>query len=236
MSHRRIDQSFRALILVLVSASSILHSEPSRIRFDFNDLHDRVWVGRRFWAIPLEDWRIRAGRIECAGRRPEMRVNLLNPVLAKRGGDLELSVRMGMLQTSEIMSSAGLRIGIRDPEDADARAACYFGRGIDASIDTVLFVVDPSFDSIALAEKVRQRLIKDPDRVIIVLNKIDSKHQTKKLEAELSKRWLKVVDAIPYDPGILEAGLQGNSLQSIFATHHMDNVLNLILSESEDSE
>ena len=112
----------------------------------------------------------------------------------------------------------------------------HFGRGIDAFIDAVLFVVDPSFESIALAEKVHQRLSKDPDRVIIVLNKIDSKHHIKKLEGELGKRGLKVVDAIPYDPGILEAGLQGNSLQPIFATHHIDNVLNLILSEPEDSE
>ena len=135
MSNRRMQQFIATLVLLLVSASSFLHSEPTRIRFDFNGLNDRVWVGRRFWAVPLEDWRVRGGRLECLGRRPEMRVNLLNPVLAKHG-DLELSVRMGTLQTSEIVSSAGLRIGIRDFEDADARAACYFGRGIDAGIAT----------------------------------------------------------------------------------------------------
>jgi len=110
----------------------------------------------------------------------------------------------------------------------------HFGRGIDTSIDKVLFVVDPSFESIALAEKVNQRLSENPNKVMTVLNKIDSKGLADKLKAELNKRGLKSMDAIPYDQAVFEAGLEGDPLKPIIAMYPIDKILNLLLSEHKD--
>ena len=110
----------------------------------------------------------------------------------------------------------------------------HFGRGIDTSIDTVLFVVDPSFESIALAEKVNQRLSENPNKVMTVLNKIDSKRHAKKLEAELHKRGLELLDTIPYDPAVFETGLEGGPLDPIIAMHPIDNILTVLLSKHKD--
>ena len=112
----------------------------------------------------------------------------------------------------------------------------HFGRGIDTSIDTVVFVVDPSFESINLAEKVTQRLSDSPNKVRIVLNKIDSKRHAEKIEGELNKRGLMLLDTIPYDPEILEAGLEGDPLNPILAMSPIDNILDLILCEPNDHE
>ncbi len=107
----------------------------------------------------------------------------------------------------------------------------HFGRGIDTSTDTVLFVVDPTFESIALAEKVNQHLSENPNKVMTVLNKIDSKLLADKLKAELNKRGLKSMNAIPYDPAIFEAGIEGYPLHPTIAMHPIDEILDLLLSK-----
>jgi alkaline phosphatase D len=122
------------LLITLLSCSRIIKSVE--YKSNFNETQDRVWIGRDFWAIPLEDWQIKNGRLECVGNRDNMRINLLTTVLGKEQGDFYISFRAGILEKSETTGSAGVRIGVFDAEDPDVRAACYFGRGIDMGIST----------------------------------------------------------------------------------------------------
>ena len=137
-------------VLLPVVLSQLFCSNQRSVEFfaDFDNVNDRVWIGRDFWAIPMEDWRIRDGRMECIGERNNMRVNLLTHVLSEKEGTVFISVRMGLLEPGRTVGSAGLRIGIVDAEDGDARAACYFGKGLNAGISTDdrLFIETSSTD------------------------------------------------------------------------------------------
>ena len=106
-----------------------------------NDL-DRNWLGPELWANPMQDWRVKGGRIECTNAAPGRNVHVLTRELADRGGDLKMSVRIGRLDGSPIgggKGSAGFRIGIlgtlgAHPELRDVRNNLAFSGGFDAGI------------------------------------------------------------------------------------------------------
>jgi alkaline phosphatase D len=114
---------FIVLFIIAILFFSCSKRNTGELTFDFNEIHDRVWIGRDFWAIPMEDWCIQESRLECIGDRYNMRVNVLTHVLSEKKGTLSVSVRMGLLKPGQIASTAGFRIGVYDPEDTDVRAA-----------------------------------------------------------------------------------------------------------------
>ncbi len=99
---------------------------------------NRVWIGEDYWAIPMEDWRVNEGRIECLGVEKFSRVNILTAVINRGMGDLLISSDAGLLKKTSTGKggSAGFAIGIRDNVDPDAKSVCYFGKGINAGIST----------------------------------------------------------------------------------------------------
>lgn len=99
---------------------------------DFN-VPDRTWIGQDFWSIPLEDWQVKDGRVECIGKRKNMHLNVLTSVVGEGEGDVSVSVRMGVLRNGK-PASAGVQLGLWNAEDQDVRALCYFGRGLDAGV------------------------------------------------------------------------------------------------------
>lgn len=103
-------------------------------RADF-ETADRTWIGKDFCSIPLEDWQVKNGRVECFGKRSNMRVNVLTAFIKEGEGDVSVSVRMGLLKAGR-PATAGLRLGIWDEEDQDVRALCYHGRGLDAGVSS----------------------------------------------------------------------------------------------------
>ena len=85
----------------------------------------------------------------------------------------------------------------------------HFGRGIDEAIDKVVLVVEPSFESINIAERIRGLAAGMNKEVAAVLNKMPSEKVTKRLLEELSNRALKLIGIIPNDLQVFEAGLEG---------------------------
>lgn len=109
--------------------------------------HDRIWLGAEYWANPLQDWRIAAGRIECVRADANRNVHLLTRQVSGRPGDLQMSVRIGRVAGGAINSgpgSAGFRIGVRGPLN-EYRNNAIFGQGIDAGFtcDGRLFIGSP---------------------------------------------------------------------------------------------
>tara|TARA_R110002050_G_scaffold115670_1_gene231878 strand:+ start:587 stop:3073 length:2487 start_codon:yes stop_codon:yes gene_type:complete len=101
---------------------------------NFDNTHDRVWVGKDFWSIPLEDWKVENGRLQCVGTVPHSRVNLLTHTLSAGSGEFEASVKISLTNEGTVPGSAGFLVGLYDEEDADVRALCYFGEGVHAGI------------------------------------------------------------------------------------------------------
>ncbi len=75
---------------------------------------DRVWLGAEFWANPLQDWRVSAGRLECVNAAADRNVHVLTRQLANGSGTLDLRVRIGRIGGGSLAGkgSAGFRIGI----------------------------------------------------------------------------------------------------------------------------
>ncbi len=101
---------------------------------DFDSINDRVWVGKDFWSVPLEDWKVENGKLYCIGNVPDSKVNIITHIISPEIGDYKLSVTVLLTEKGEIPGAAGFFIGLFDKEDPDVRAACYFGEGIKAGV------------------------------------------------------------------------------------------------------
>ena len=137
------------VVIFLVILLSITSCTNQTIFFEnFNNTNDRIWIGKDYWAIPLEDWKVEDGKLHCAGHEPQARVNLLTHVLSESEGEFEASVIISLTGKGSQPGSAGFLIGIEDEEDPDVRAACYFGKGIAAGVSEkgYAFLMDKKID------------------------------------------------------------------------------------------
>ena len=126
-----------------------------------------------------------------------------------------------------------LRLGKNEIAIVDMEAGVeHFGRGIDEGIDRVLLVVEPSFESIAVAEKIKGLASGMNKAVSAVLNKIDSIKIAQKLEGELKIKDIEVIGIIPKDPLVFEACLEGRSFGGGEAFHAAGKVLDDLLIEN----
>ena len=104
----------------------------------------QVWVGRDYWANPLQDWRLRNGLLECHVAGGDRNVFLLTREIHGRSGDLDLGVTLGRLagDTGPLgQGFVGFRVGIRGAFD-DYRDSAVRGAGLNAGIagDGRLFI------------------------------------------------------------------------------------------------
>jgi CO dehydrogenase maturation factor len=106
----------------------------------------------------------------------------------------------------------------------------HFGRGIDASLDAILLVVEPSFESIMLAEKIKSLATGLRKNLWAVGNKIDSENLGRKIKDELKKRGMHTIGLVPDDSRVFEACLKGHALGQGEAYDCVMHILNLILS------
>lgn len=107
----------------------------------------------------------------------------------------------------------------------------HFGRGVETSIDSVLIAVEPSFESIILAEKIKHLATGvGINNISAVLNKIDSDNLALKLSRELTKRGVAVAGAIPYDADIFEACLEGQPLAKGKTAEEVGKIADFLLS------
>jgi phosphodiesterase/alkaline phosphatase D-like protein len=98
---------------------------------------DRPWIGAEYWANPLQDWRLKGGRLECFVSGADRNLQVLTHQLGKTNGAFTSTVRLGRLHPEGAMDPgwAGFRIGISGPVD-DYRFAAIHGRGINLGITT----------------------------------------------------------------------------------------------------
>jgi CO dehydrogenase maturation factor len=105
----------------------------------------------------------------------------------------------------------------------------HFGRGVETGVDCVLVVVDPSRDSLELAEKINELAgqIQVAD-VWAVLNKAPSEDIVARLTDYLNQRNIRVIGAIPQDPEIFDSCLEGRPLRGRVVAEEVDRILDFL--------
>lgn len=86
----------------------------------------------------------------------------------------------------------------------------HFGRGVDNSVDMILMIVDPSFESLRLTQKIHDLGESINKPVYYVFNKVDE--QSFSTMKEMVYDHDKILAVVPVDPEISRAGLIGNEL------------------------
>jgi CO dehydrogenase maturation factor len=106
----------------------------------------------------------------------------------------------------------------------------HFGRGVETSVDSVLAVTEPSFDSLELAEKI-SALAREVgmDSTWAILNKIASKQVASRLGEELKQRAVPVIGSIGYDAEVFQAGLEGRPVRDSEAQRDVEEILDELL-------
>lgn len=105
----------------------------------------------------------------------------------------------------------------------------HFGRGVETSVDCVLVIVEPSIDSLEVAEKISELSSQiDIADVWVILNKITSEKIADRLTDYLNKKDMSVIGSIPQDPEIFESCLEGRPIRGRTAAEDVDKILDFL--------
>jgi CO dehydrogenase maturation factor len=132
-----------------------------------------------------------------------------------------------------IVSRSFLKKLILEPDEiaiVDMEAGVeHFGRGVETSIDCVLVVVEPSLDSLEVAEKIHElsEQIEISD-VWAVLNKIPSEKIDRQLREYLEAKQIHVIGSIKQDADIFESSLEGRPIKSGAAAAEVDKIIEFL--------
>ncbi len=105
----------------------------------------------------------------------------------------------------------------------------HFGRGVETSVDCVLVIVEPSLDSLEIAERISELAaqIQIAD-VWVILNKTTSEELDARLTDYLNKKGISVIGSIRHNQEIFESCLDGRPIRGHVATEEIDQILNLL--------
>jgi CO dehydrogenase maturation factor len=105
----------------------------------------------------------------------------------------------------------------------------HFGRGVETSLDCVLVVVEPSLDSLEVAEKIHELSGQiDIADVWAVLNKITSEKIAAQLTDYLDKSNIRVIGKIHQDADIFESSLEGRPIKNGTASYDIDKIIDFL--------
>lgn len=92
----------------------------------------------------------------------------------------------------------------------------HFGRRVEKNIDATAAIVEPSLESIALAEKVKRLASEAGARFAgTIINKTRSADVRQSLKNKLQGRDIEIIGEIPYDERLFSASLDGQPMPSI---------------------
>jgi CO dehydrogenase maturation factor len=109
-----------------------------------------------------------------------------------------------------------------------------FGRGVERGVDTLLIVVEPTAESLALAEKINYMAEGiGIGRVRAILNKIPSEDIEEKIIDALVEKEIKYLGAVYVDPDVSEAAFLGKTIGDSKAREQIRVITRLMLDEAE---
>lgn len=106
-------------------------SPVNAFRSSWDTSYDRVWLGREFWANPMEDWKVSNGAAECLTGAGNRNIHLLTHQLTNVDGSFAMSVNIEAISEPKQNASVGFRIGIRSDLN-EYRSNSFANGGINA--------------------------------------------------------------------------------------------------------
>ena len=104
----------------------------------------------------------------------------------------------------------------------------HFGRGVLEGADTILMIVDPSYESVLLAEKAKGLAEEAHKKFFVILNKVDESTEPT-LQQELSRRGIEIGSILSYSPDISRANLVGDALDINIQRRNLDKLVEKIV-------
>jgi CO dehydrogenase maturation factor len=105
----------------------------------------------------------------------------------------------------------------------------HFGRGVETNVDCVLVVVEPSLDSLEIAEKISELASQiQVANIWVVLNKTTSEEIIARLTDYLSKKDINVIGSISHNQEIFESCLEGRPIQGRAAAEEVNKILDFL--------
>ncbi len=116
-----------SLLMLCCLSSTSTHAADFASNWD--QQHNRIWIGPQYWSNPLENWRLHDGRLECVSPQAGDNVHLLTHQLTAEPGTFEISAVVGLQEGADGVGSVGFEIGIRS-ELGDYRSSLLRGTGL----------------------------------------------------------------------------------------------------------
>lgn len=95
--------------------------------------YNRVWLGKQYWANPMEDWRVNNGAAECITRGGNRSVHSLTHQITNIDQAFSMSVEVTRLKQNNNDGGAGIRLGAKS-ELNEYRSNCFVQQGYDLGI------------------------------------------------------------------------------------------------------
>lgn len=132
---KRVLQLLLVILTVQMMAGSV--SLASDFCSDFPQDVQRYWIGPEYWSNPLQDWRVRNGRVECWRSGDDRNVYLLTHELLPKAGSLDMQVTIGRLDKNEQLGKGwvGFKVGSVG-EFNDYRDSAVRGVGLTVGLRT----------------------------------------------------------------------------------------------------
>ncbi len=106
----------------------------------------------------------------------------------------------------------------------------HFGRGVETSVDAVVVVVEPSLESVCLAERIAELTSGAGAKFAgAVLNKVGGAEIAARLTEALEQRGIPLLSTIPFRQEFLQAALEGRTLDAAPVAAQLQSLLDSIL-------
>lgn len=109
-----------------------------------------------------------------------------------------------------------------------------FGRGAEQGMDTVITIVEPSFESVGLAETISFMAeglgIR---RIRTIINKVIDEEQGEDVQDMLSERGIRFLGSLPADRTLMKTNLRGQPVYSSPLQAQLEKIVKLMLDEAE---
>jgi len=124
-----------------------------------------------------------------------------------------------------------LRIGHDEVVLVDMEAGVeHFGRGVDTSIDVVLAVVEPSLESVSLAERIRDLTSGAGARFAgATLNKVGPEATQNRLGKALEQRGILPLATIPFRNEFVQTALEGSQVEPMVVQAEVRSLADALL-------
>lgn len=173
--------------------------------------------------------------------RDELRVEDLPPEHVRRGEGIEM---VGIGKIHQALEGCACPMGVLSREflkklrtrgdevvvvDMEAGVE-HFGRGVETAVDAVLVVVEPSLESVSLAERIKELATGTGATFAgAVLNKVNSEKVAMQLTDALHRRDIAVLAAIPFRQEFVQWALEGSPVTTTPVTRPVESLVEDLL-------